>query len=58
MLIAELAVAVAGFSSIVVAVVGSSILAEVTYLYVLVWHLGVAAMGFAFLTFCDRSDSA
>jgi len=44
--------------SLAVAAFGSSTLAEVTYLCVLVWHLGVAAMGFAFLIFRDRSGAA
>ncbi len=37
--------------SIGVAVFGSATFAEVTYLCVLVWHLAIAGMGFAFLVF-------
>jgi Na+/H+ antiporter NhaA len=44
--------------SIGVAALGSATMAEVTYLGVLVWHLGVAGMGFAFLLFRRRDSAA
>jgi hypothetical protein len=45
-------------SSLLVAGLGSLLFAEVFYLGALVWHLGVAAMGFALLLFDDRAESA
>jgi len=44
--------------SVAVAALGSATFAEVTYLCVLVWHLGVAGMGFAFLIFRRHSGAA
>ena len=41
-----------------VAALGSPTAAEVIYLCVLIWHLGIAAMGFAILIFRDRTDAA
>ena len=43
--------------SIAAAALGSATFAEVTYLCVLVWHLGVAGMGFAVLVFRRHSDA-
>ena len=43
--------------SIAVAALGSATLAEITYLSVLVWHLAVAGMGFAFLIFRRHSGA-
>jgi hypothetical protein len=44
--------------SLAVAALGSPLAAEVTYLGVLVWHLAVASMGFAFLLFDDDDERA
>ena len=44
--------------SLVVAAFGSLLAAEVYYLSILVWHLGVAAMGFAFLIFGEPGEDA
>ncbi len=44
--------------SIAVAALGSATFAEVTYLSVLVWHLGIAGMGFVFLIFRRHTSAA
>ncbi len=44
-------------TSLAVAALGSLLLAEVVYLSMLVWHLGVAAMGFALLLFGGSGES-
>jgi hypothetical protein len=44
--------------SIFVAWLASPLVAEVLYLCNLVWHLGIAAMGFAFLVMGEREADA
>lgn len=48
---------VLAITALAVALLGSPLLAEVLYLCNLVWHLGIAAMGFTFLVMGDPNDS-
>lgn len=56
--IAQIVGLIFAIASLCIAAFGSLLLAEITYLSMLVWHLGVAAMGFASLLFDDSGPDA
>ncbi len=43
---------------LIIGVIGPIIIVEVMYLFVLIWHLAVAGMGFVKLVFVSREESA
>lgn len=44
-------------SQVVIAAIGSVIVVEVFYLFVLIWHLAIAGMGFMKLVFASRDET-